>query len=157
MSRETPWAVLMCKFKDDQRGFVTINRQDAEAMFKAPDIENVVTFWRDVSYGEVDLSGSKTFGWLTLDQKQQDFNDALATLGNDKARSAMFSWALKAASDAEIKLDSFYGVTVYMSTPTDLWGGYKMVPAKLCATSRLVFPRFSRSTDTATGSNTPGR
>jgi hypothetical protein len=50
----------MCKFKDDQRGFVTINRQDAEAMFKAPDIENVVTFWRDVSYGEVDLSGSKT-------------------------------------------------------------------------------------------------
>ena len=60
MSRETPWAVLMCKFKDDQRGFVTINRQDVEAMFTVPDIENVVSFWRDVSYGEVDLSGSKT-------------------------------------------------------------------------------------------------
>jgi len=122
MSRETPWAVLMCKFKDDQRGFVTIKRQDVEAMFTASDIENVVTFWRDVSYGEVDLSGSKTFGWLTLDQKQQDFKNVLATLGNDTARSAMFSWALKAASDGEIKLDSFYGVTVYMSTPTDLWG-----------------------------------
>jgi hypothetical protein len=112
----------MCKFKDDQRSFVTIKRQEVEAMFTAPDIENVVTFWRDVSYGEVDLSGSKTFGWLTLDQKQQDFKDALTTLGNQKARTAMFSWALKAASDAEIKLDSYYGVTVYMSTPTDLWG-----------------------------------
>ncbi len=122
MSRETPWAVLMCKFKDDQRSFVTINRQDVEAMFTAPDIENVVTFWRDVSYGELDLSGSKVFGWLTLDQKQQDFQDALANLGKDKARAAMFSWAQKAASDAGIKLDPYYGVTVYMSTQTDLWG-----------------------------------
>ncbi len=127
----------MCKFKDDQRSFVTINRQDVESMFKTPDIENVVTFWRDVSYGEVDLSGSKVFGWLTLDQKQQDFKDALATLGNAKARGAMFSWALKAASDAEIKLDSYYGVTVYMSTPTDLWGGLQGEYRPSCVRPRV--------------------
>jgi hypothetical protein len=91
-------------------------------MFTASDIENVVTFWRDVSYGELDLSGSKVFGWLTLNQKQQDFADALVSMGNSKARSAMVAWAKKAASDTGIVLAPFYGVTVYMSTQTDLWG-----------------------------------
>jgi hypothetical protein len=119
MSRATPWAVLLCKFKDDQRGFITINRQDVEAMFTSNDIENIPTFWRDVSYGEIDMSGSKVFGWLTLDQKQEDYRRGGT---NDQIRSAIVALAKQTASDAGIDLASFYGVTLYMSTETDLWG-----------------------------------
>jgi hypothetical protein len=126
MSRHTPWAVLLCKFKDDKLGFVTTKRQEVEALFTAGDIENVVTFWRDVSYGELDLSGSTVLpesGWLTLEQNQKDFEDAKASLGNTGARQAMVGWARKAASNAKIVLDGYYGLAVFMSTHTDLWGG----------------------------------
>lgn len=119
MSRATPWAVLLCKFKDDQRGFTMINKQDIEAMFTANDIENVPTFWRDVSYGEIDMSGSKVFGWLTLDQKQADYRSGGT---NAQIRSGIAARAKQAASVAGIDLAPFYGVTVYMSTRTDLWG-----------------------------------
>jgi hypothetical protein len=119
MSRATPWAVLLCKFKDDKLGFVTVNRQDVEAMFTGDDPENLVAFWRDVSYGDLDLSGSKVFGWLTLEQKQQDY---LSSGTMAEGRAALVDWAKKAATDAGIDLSPFFGVTVYMSTQTDLWG-----------------------------------
>ncbi len=96
MSQVTPWAILLCKFQDDKRGFVTINRQNVEQMFTANNIENVVTLWRDVSYGELDLSGSKACGWLTLTQKQQEY---LATGTQSEGRRALVDWAKKAAGD----------------------------------------------------------
>jgi hypothetical protein len=119
MSRATPWAVLLCKFKDDRRSFFTINKQDVEAMFTAHDIENVLTFWRDASYGAIEMGGSKVFGWLTLNQNQVDY---VGSGANSPGRWDLVAWAKQAASDAGIDLAPFYGVTVYMSTPTDLWG-----------------------------------
>ena len=119
MSQKKPFAVLLCKFKDDARGWVTVNKTNVAAMFTATDLENVVTFWRDMSYGEVDLSGSGVFGWLTLDQNQADYKGSGA---NPSGRHDLVNWAKKAASDSGYDLSSFYGVIVYTSTGTDLWG-----------------------------------
>jgi hypothetical protein len=124
MSRKTPWAILLCKFKDDRRGFVTINKQDLVTLFTAQDVENVVTFWQDVSYGELDLSGSEVFGWLTLDKNQQDYKGSGE---NPAGRRDLVNWAKKAASDQGIKLDRHFGIIVYMSTGTDLWGSTGVV------------------------------
>ncbi len=124
MSQQTPWAVLLCKFSDDQRSFVTVNRADVDAMFTATNVENVVTFWQDVSNGELDLSGSQTFGWLTLSQKQADY---LASGTISEGRRALVDWAKAAAGAAGINLDPFYGVAVFMSTRTDLWGSDNVV------------------------------
>lgn len=111
-------------------------------MLTATDTENVVTFWRDASYGELDLSGSQSFGWLTLAHKQQDFQDALASLGNTKARSTMVDWAKQAASDAQIDLAPFYGVCVYMSTPTDLWGSKGTVVCDVASSLSQILQEY---------------
>lgn len=119
MSQKKPWAVLLCKFSDDRRGFVAVNRPNVDTMFTANDVENVPTFWQDVSYGELDLRGSQTFGWLTLSQKQTDY---LGSGTVSEGRRALVDWAKAAAGAAGVDLSPFFGVAVFMSTRTDLWG-----------------------------------
>src|SRR5215469_8206910 len=128
MSRKYSFAVLLCRFSDDQRGFASIIRKSVVDMFTAPGVENVVKFWHDMSFGQVDLSGSTAYpapgsanlGWITLAQKQSDYQGSGA---NPQGRQDLVDWAKSAARGANVPVDSFDGVVVYMSTPTDLWGG----------------------------------
>ncbi|PWU06453.1 MAG: hypothetical protein C5B51_12240 [Terriglobia bacterium] len=128
MSRKFSFAVLLCRFSDDQRGFASINRKSVVDMFTAPDAENVIKFWHDMSFGQVDLSGSTAWpaagaanlGWITLAQKQSDYQGSGA---NSQGRQDLVDWAKSAARGANVPVDSFDGVVVYMSTATDLWGG----------------------------------
>ena len=136
MSRKYSFAVLLCRFSDDQRGFVSINRQHVVDMFTAPGVDNVVQFWHDMSFGQIDLSGSKAYpvpdsanlGWITLAQKQSDYAGSGA---NQPGRQALVDWAKSAARGANVPVDSFDGVVVYMSTDTDLWGGGNEVECHL--------------------------
>ena|SRR5215203_6460910 len=72
MSTNTPWLVLLCKFQDD----LSADPNPAAfyaALFTAPDVENVVTYWGDITYGELDLTASEVRGWLRLDQSRADY------------------------------------------------------------------------------------
>ena len=129
MSGKYSFAVLLCRFGDDGRGFVSINRQSVVDMFTASGVENVVRFWHDMSFGQVDLSGSTAFpnpdaqnlGWITLAQVRSDYTGSGV---NKQGRQDLVDWAKSAARGANVPVDSFDGVVVYMSTPnTDLWGG----------------------------------
>lgn len=116
MTNRTSWAVLLCKFKDDTSSFPTINKQDLVDQFTSPEIENVVTYWHDASYGELDLTGSKVFGWVTLDQSQKDYKGLAG-------RRELVNWARQKAGETfDIAWKRFFGVIVFMSTRTDLWG-----------------------------------
>ncbi len=139
MSQRTPWAVLLCKFADDLRGFVTINIAQTEAMFTASDAENIPAFWQDVSYGALDLSGSRAFGWLTLAQKQSDY---VGSGANGAGRQALVDWAKQAAANAGIDLSPFYGVAVFMSTPTDLWGAPHTVVCDLLSPMSAILQEY---------------
>jgi hypothetical protein len=162
MSTKTPWAILLCRFKDDvinlksfrdaARRFpfdqfansaraILAHRfdmqrpismkelirnisepgrvlQNAAALFTAPDIENVVTYWQDFSYGQLDLTGSEVFGWFTLDHNRAEHTNRDVPL---------VEWAKKAATDRGIDLSIFYGVVVFLNTATDLYGSLKLV------------------------------
>jgi hypothetical protein len=133
MSRKYSFAVLLCRFSDDQRGFVSINRQNVVDMFTAQGVENVVKFWSDMSFGQVDLSGSKAYpipdstnaGWLMLGQKRSDYQGSGM---NPQGRQDLVDWSKAAARGGGIPVDSFDGVVVYMSTAfTDLWGNPNQV------------------------------
>jgi len=114
----TPWAILLCRFKDNLFGDPNPKQFYVEE-FSNPSIENIVTYWRDISYGELDLTGSQVFGFLGLDQ---DWADYKGSGSNDSGRQDLLEWAKKAAADAGIPLDGYYGVIVHMSEATDLWG-----------------------------------
>jgi len=70
---QTPWAVLRCKFKDDASE--PYGRQRYDDLFTSSGVGklNMVDFFRDMSHGQLDLSGSRVFGWYTLDMNRSAY------------------------------------------------------------------------------------
>jgi hypothetical protein len=78
---QTPWAVLHCKFSDNTSDATMPNtgRLHDLNFFKAlftkagTGTHNMVDFFRDMSHGSVDLSGSEVFD-LVIDKKRSKVN-----------------------------------------------------------------------------------
>src|SRR6266852_5364457 len=98
-AKQTPWAVLACKFKSDQ--FVPVGFDLVRRFFTVSDSSfNAVKFFHEMSHGNVDLSGSEVFGWFTIDVAKT-------------AGPVVFTrLARKAALKAEVRLDKFFGDVV---------------------------------------------
>jgi M6 family metalloprotease-like protein len=128
---QSPWAILLCKFKDDDSEPYV--RQRYEDLFTSSGVGklNMVDFFRDMSHGQLDLSKSKVFGWYTLDMNRSDYLAGLVDgLTSEqvgavisKARGDLIASARKAASDDLTKNGPFFSVVVCMNVPTDLFGG----------------------------------
>jgi hypothetical protein len=74
---QTPWAVLLCKFKDDPPNDPTDPPTPIEVFRKFFTTEgagtfNSVRFFSDMSHGSVDLSGSQVFEGLTIDASRAE-------------------------------------------------------------------------------------
>lgn len=117
---QTPWAVLLCKFKDDDSE--PYGRQRYQDLFTSSGVGklNMVDFFRDMSHGQLDLSGSRVFGWYTLDMNRSDY---LAGGDINKGRNDLIASAREAASADLTKNGPFFSVVVCMNVPTDLFGG----------------------------------
>ena len=117
---QTPWAILLCKFKDDAREPLT--RQLFEDLFTSSGIGkfNMVDYFRDMSHGVLDLGGSKVFGWFTLDKNRSEYTGSGA---NQQGRKDLIEWARQKAADNKVDLSKFFSVVVCMNVPTDLFGG----------------------------------
>jgi hypothetical protein len=104
---QSRWAVLLCKFKDDVSE--PYGRQRYEDLFTSSGVgkHNMVDFFRDMSHGKLDLSGSQVFGWYKLDKNRADYLAGLATAKTDDekaaaiqaGRSDLLTWARQAAAD----------------------------------------------------------
>jgi hypothetical protein len=127
----TPWAVLLCKFKDNTSE--PRPRKFYEDLFTDPGIgkQNMVAFFRDMSHGTLDLSGSKIFGWYTFDNSLADYDELFNELSMEYPENPNFGrhyltdWAVEAAEADKVKLSEFYGTVVVLNIPKDLFGGWK--------------------------------
>jgi hypothetical protein len=117
MTGRTPWLVILCRFKDAAGPAPPI--ANFTALYTAPDLENVVTYWGDITYGALDLSGSEVLGWLTLDQKVSDYRGSGANPGG---RNDLVNWAKGKAIAAGADLGRFFGVVVCTFPGVDLFG-----------------------------------
>jgi hypothetical protein len=81
---------------------------------------NMVDYFRDMSHGVLDLSGSQVFGWYTLDKVRADYT---ASGMNQKGRADLIDWARQAAIADKKDLSKFVNVVVCMNVGTDLFGG----------------------------------
>ncbi len=116
MSRNTPWIILLCKFSDDPGMSTLRSIADYAAFFAGDDPDSIPSYWRDISNGELDLvTGTEISPWLQLKQKRSDHK------GLD-TRKDLFQWAKAAGRDAGIDFGRFFGVTVFFSVATDLFG-----------------------------------
>ena len=117
---QSPWAVLLCKFKDDDSE--PYGRQRYEDLFTSSGVGklNMVDFFRDMSHGVLDLSGSQVFGWYTLDKNRSEYTGSGV---NPQGRNDLIAWARQAAIDDLTKHGPFFSVVVCMNVSTDLFGG----------------------------------
>lgn len=93
---------------------------------------NMVDYFRDMSHGVLDLSGSQVFGWYTLNKKRSEYTGSGV---NQQGRTDLINWARQAAIDDKKDLSKFVNVVVCMNVGTDLFGGGAGV---VCDDSRSV-------------------
>src|SRR5919106_2416083 len=119
MSQRVPWLVIRCMFKDEV-GLPEPHPLDYyAALVTAPDIENVRTFWQDMSYGELDFSGSEVTPWLKLEKNRGEYTGSGA---NPQGRQDLVNWAKQAAQAFGAELSRFRGFFVATYRQTDTFG-----------------------------------
>ncbi len=130
MTLQSRWAVILCKFSDDQSATQPLTHYERLFTGAGTGSLNMVDFFRDMSHGKLDVSGSQVFGWYTLNQSKSDFvgnqydaNGNLITPPPGKYnRSGLFALCQQAAIDNGALLDPFDGVVVSMNGEVGLWG-----------------------------------
>jgi hypothetical protein len=140
----SPWAALLCKFNDNDDEPYDHSFYDDLFTSSGTGKQNLVDFFRDMSHGMLDLSGSKTFGWFTIDKSLNDYRQyfkKVSTKENPNAgRHALVDWAKKAAlgiypggsgaytgagsgtDSTTVDLSKFSGVVVVYNIAVDLFG-----------------------------------
>ncbi|MGX5527046.1 hypothetical protein [Bacillus toyonensis] len=106
MSTKFRWAVLLCKCQD------TPNNQTAQQFFVqlfTPGLGGAIDYWSDMSFGELDLTNSSVFSWVTLPITTQQ---ALNT-----RRSDAIGMGIAAHRTAGRDLRNFNQILVYIDVP----------------------------------------
>lgn len=120
---QSPWAILLCKFKGDSYEppaalGVPAFRTVCEQFFtQVNNTFNAVKFFSDMSHGKLDLSGSQVLGWYEIGVRitgKTPQGDPIL----DKSQSETVALAKQAARDAGVAIDKFAGVVVIMNQAT---------------------------------------
>jgi Gametolysin peptidase M11 len=121
---QTPWAVLLCKFKDDQSEPPVPNfRTICERFFTTPSGGyNAFQFFSDMSHGNVDLSGSQVLGWFTVDANVSDAHSPVQPPPPDwiprYSQWDMMVFARQAAVNAGVDINRFFATILIMNIMT---------------------------------------
>lgn len=118
MSQKVPWLIIRCKFKDET-GPATHTDQHYTDLFTTSDLESLACFWQDMSFGQLDFSGSQVTAWLVLDKNRSDYTGSGA---NQQGRRELVDWAKNAATKSGLDISKFYGVVIATHSDTDLFG-----------------------------------
>jgi len=132
------WAILLCKFADDPAPTNTLLHYQRLFTGVGTGSFNMVDFFRDMSHGQLDLSGSEVFGWFTLGQNRSVFAGNVSSPPPGKVnRNGLFDLCTQAAKapnppQQPVPLEAFDGIVVSMLGNTDLWGGPPGVMHTFC-------------------------
>ena len=117
------WAVILCKFKDDSSATLPLSHYQRLFTGVGVGSSNVVDFFRDMSHGQLDLSGSQVLGWFTLALNKADYAGNVDTPPTGKvSRNGLVDACRLAATAGGVNLASFDGVVVSMNGGVDLFG-----------------------------------
>ncbi len=100
-----PYATLLCKFSDVAREPLTPAYFD-RLMFQGP--ESLDQYWRRVSYGKIDLTGSKAYGWFNMPRPRNAYRyDA-----PDSANLEALARDCAAAADGQVDFKPYTGINL---------------------------------------------
>lgn len=115
ISAKKPWAIILCRFKG---AMPHPSEPDVEALFRrmfAPGSGGLVEYWRDVSLGNIDITGSKIFDWIEVDISRHHAGGHPGSIPPGPGRLGLTNAAIRAvlAKDPHA-LDGFHSqISVY--------------------------------------------
>ena len=121
----SPWAVLLVHFQDDSTSALPA-RDTYEQLFTSAgsgDGNNMVDFFSDMSHGQLDLSGSRVFGWFSLPANRSDYVGNTSPVPPGRIdRNGLLALARTTATSQGVDLSSYSGVVVCGLGAVDLCG-----------------------------------
>lgn len=122
-----PWAIVLCKF-----GNLPNYEPRPPKFYKECFSELGVgqrrefDYFREVTYGALDMTGTKVFGWFLM---RSHSTNELAALNFPADRAALHAWGLEVAKSHGVDLRPFWGVCVVFNAKTDSGGvgGHRVV------------------------------
>jgi hypothetical protein len=117
ISERHSWAVILCRFKDAPPALSEKERA-IEAFFRAAFTSGtgaLVEYWRDVSLGSIEISGTRVFDWvdLEIDRVQAGGAPTSDPPGPGRAGLAAFAVAALKRRFGDQVLDGFKPIAVY--------------------------------------------
>lgn len=116
----TRWVTLMCKFSD------IATEQKDQAFFTSQygtAVGQLGHYWSEVSYGQINLTGSSAYGWFTLPKPRSGY--VTTTDGKDNANLDSLFQDCVAAADAQVDFTGAQGINMMFNGDLDgyAWGG----------------------------------
>jgi hypothetical protein len=108
-----PWAIVLCKYSDLPTEIDP--PQFYKDLFTKPGASGLCDYWKAVTSGNIDISGSSVFGWLTMAHASAEAR----ALQYPAGRATLFQWGIDAASAAGISLTQFKAVLVLQNFGLD--------------------------------------
>lgn len=105
-SIQWPWAIILCKFSDRPGEPQPVDYY--EDLYVRHGTGGLADYWNDVSFGNIDLTGSRVFGWFTMNHSTAD----VSQLTFPGQRDVLVQWGRDAAAAAGIDLTPFRQVLV---------------------------------------------
>ena len=118
LSGPQPFITILCKFADND------DEPKPPAFFEGlfgaahPGLDD---YWREVSYGQISLAGSRVVGWYTLPRPASAYrNEPAATTDLD-----LLAGDCTAAADADVNFPDYAGINLAFNGALDeaAWGG----------------------------------
>jgi hypothetical protein len=107
-----PFAVVLLNFNDLL--LFPAGRQELTPFFTSEGKGGIFDYYRDISYANIDFSGSEVFGWFTMQYSfANDSNDPLHN-GSDP-RNVWISKAQRLCKANGVDLARFYGVVAVVN------------------------------------------
>jgi hypothetical protein len=119
----SPWAILLVRFSDDTQPSPSLTTYQHLFTSAGAGSLNMVDFFKDMSHGKIDVSGSEVFGWYTLPAKRGDYVGNIYPQPTGKLnRNGLLDLAKATATAAGVHLGDFAGVVVSGLESVDLCG-----------------------------------
>ena len=124
---DSRWAVLLCKFSADLSATLPVDHYKRLFTGVGAGSLNMTDYFSDMSHGQLDLTHSQVFGWMTIPIKDiAEYNSFDAKHAANAAipgsRNNLIAVAKQTAAAQGIPLQNFAGLVICVNGPMDYFG-----------------------------------
>ena len=118
MAAPQPWVTILCRFADVTQ-FTPHSVSHYERMMGSSEPGSLGHYWREASYGNIDLTGSIVVGWYDLPRPYSYYVYDRDGDGEEDHNTQRTAEDCTAAADADVFFPDFYGINLVFNSTID--------------------------------------